>query len=438
MQLSPGHWRRRIGRLALPLILSNLTVPLVGIVDTAVVGHLDSAVYVAAVAVGAVVFDFVYWGFGFLRMGTGGLAAQAYGVADGDELRATLARALLLAIGVGLALTAIILPLAEPIVALVGAEADVTALAATYVAIRVLSAPGALANYALLGWLIGTQRTGGVLALMITANVVNMVLSIAFVVGLGWDVAGVAAASVIAEYAGVAAGAYGVARGLAAVPGRLHGSMVFDRAAFRRMVALNRDIFLRTLCLIVSFSLFTVLSARFGQVVLAANAVLMHFFSLMGYAMEGFANAAETLVGQAVGRRSRAEFDAAVGASIGWTAAVGVGFALFFALLGHPLIALMTDLVEVRAAAGSYLIFIVVCCLISVWAFLLDGIFIGATEGPAMRNAMLVALATFVAAAYLLTAPLGNVGLWLALVAFMVARVGSLALAYPRLAARVG
>jgi MATE family multidrug resistance protein len=438
MASSPWAWRRRVGRLALPLILSNVTVPLVGIVDTAVVGHLESAVYVGAVAVGALVFDVVYWGFGFLRMGTGGLAAQAFGARDGDELRATLARAILLALAFGVVLIGAILPFAGPVVDLVGASAEVAALATLYVQVRVLSAPASLANYALLGLLVGTQRTRGVLAQMVATNLVNMVLSIAFVVGLGWDVAGVAAAAVIAEYVGVGVGALAARAALAAVPGRLRRAALLDVPAFRRMVSLNRDIFLRTISLIASFTLFTTLSARQGDVTLAANAVLMTFFSLMGYAMEGFANAAEALVGQAVGRGSRAELDAAVDASIVWTVAVGVGSALAFALLGGAMIDLITDLPEVRAEARLYLIFTVLVSLAGVWAFLLDGVFIGATEGPAMRNAMIASFVAFAASAFALQPALGNLGLWTAMVLFLLVRAVGLGLCYPRLAARVG
>ncbi|MSP83952.1 MAG: MATE family efflux transporter [Alphaproteobacteria bacterium] len=438
MDHSPARWRRRIGRLAFPLILSNITVPLVGVVDTAVVGHLDSAIYVGAVAVGALIFDAAYWTFGFLRMGTGGLAAQAYGARDGDELRATFARALLLGLGIGVLLIAAIRPLAAPLVDLVGASPEVARLVVVYVGIRVLSAPAALANYALLGLLLGVQRTRGVLAQMVATNLVNILLSIVFVVGLGWDVAGVAAAAVIAEYVGAGVGGLFVARGLAAVPGRLRRRALLDPAPLRRMVALNRDILIRTVSLMGGFTLFTVLSARLGDTTLAANAVLMNLFALMGYALEGFANATEALVGQAVGRRSRREFDAVVGASITWTAVVGVGSALGFALFGGLLVDLMTDLPDVRAEARIYLVFIVLASLIGVWAFLLDGIFIGATEGPAMRNAMLGSFLVFALAAFPLVRAFSNVGLWSALTIFMLARGIGLGLYYPRLAARVG
>ncbi|MEX2648799.1 MAG: MATE family efflux transporter [Alphaproteobacteria bacterium] len=437
-QPDPRAWRRRVARLAAPLVVSNATVPLLGIVDTAVVGHLDSPAYLGGVAVGTLLFSYVYWSFGFLRQGTGGLAAQAYGAEDGWELRAVLARAALVALAAGLVLVVVLATLLVPLLGFVGASAEVEAHAVVYAEIRLLSAPATLGNYALLGALVGLQRPKGALALMVATNGTNIVLDLAFVLGFGWGVAGVAWATVIAEYVGAVTGLVLVRRSLHILPGRWDRARILGWRALLRMAGLNRDIFARNLALTSAFALFTVIGARLGDATLAANAVLMNFHALAGYVLDGFADAAEALVGQAVGRRSRASLRAAVKAALEWIAALAlVGFVLF-AAFGGVLIDVMTGLPEVRAEARLYLVYVVLAPVLGCWAFLLDGVFVGATRGPEMRNAMLAALAVFVGLAFALTPALGNHGLWLAYVVFMLARALFLALYVPRLVRSVG
>ena len=424
---------REAWRLAGPLILSNLSVPLLGIVDTAVVGHLPEPHYLGAVAIGALTFNVLYFVFGFLRMGTTGLTAQAFGRADTDELRAGLVRALLLGAAVALLLIALgpliirfALLLFEP-TARVGAEF------AGYVGIRLLGAPAGLANLVLLGWLLGLQNARGPMALLIVTNAVNAALDLLFVLGFGWAVKGVAAATVCAEYGGLALGLWLARRQLNGLPGLWRWPAVLQAGAFRRMLAVNRDIMLRSLSLTgleAAFLGFTALSSRQGELILAGNAVLLHFLTFAAFGLDGFAHAAEAMVGRHVGRGDAPGFRAATRANLvlalGMLAA-HVLLALGFALGGRAAIGVMTGLAEVRAAANAYLPYVVVLPLIAVFAFLFDGVFIGATRTAEMRNGMAVfggfiSLAAFLGAVALLMPSLGNHGLWLAMLVFMATR----------------
>jgi len=427
-----------VGRLAAPLIVANATVPLLGIVDTAVVGQLDSPTHLGGVAVGSLLFGYVFWSFGFLRGGTSGPMAQALGARDGDEMRAVLARAGLIVAVAGVGLIAILLPLLASLLRLAGASTGVEGHAVDYAGIRLLSAPATLAGYALLGALTGLQRPRGALALMLATNGTNIVLDLWFVLDLGWGVRGVAAASVIAEYIGAAVGLVALRRALTGVSGAWRRRQILDRGALRRMAGLNRDILLRNLALISAFSLFTVFGARLDDVTLAANAVLMNFHTLAGYVLDGFADAAEALVGQAVGRRARDQFRAAVRAAALWVGGFAVVLVTLLLVLGGVFIDIMTVLPEVRAAARDYMPYVAIAPLIGAWAFLLDGVFMGATRGPEMRNAMMLALIAFIAAASALVPWLGNHGLWSAYVLFMIARVALLGRYLPRLARGVG
>jgi MATE family multidrug resistance protein len=432
----PGP-RRRVWRLAGPIILSNLSVPLLGAVDTAVVGHLPDPAYVGAVAVGAMIFNFLYWGFGFLRMGTTGFAAQAYGSGDTSELASVLARALLLALSLGLALWGLQLPIRHVALGVIEASPQVASLAGQFFQVRIWSAPATLANYALLGWLLGVQRPRTALALQVFMNGLNILLNLLFVLGFHWGVRGVAGATVLAEYAAAGLGLLLVARALPR-PLRLERRRVLDRGRLMALLRVNRDIFIRTLCLVLAFAYFTARGAAMGDVLLAANAVLLNFQSLMAYALDGFAHAAEILVGSAVGARDRAAFSAAVRTATGSAAGLAVGFALIYGVAGDLLIGLFTDLPAVRQAAHDFLPWMVLSPLVSVWSFQLDGVFIGATRTVEMRNGMIIALACYLAAALLLVPLLGNHGLWLALMLLMVARAVPLALWYPRILRSLG
>ena len=421
-----GEWHGRVWRLAAPMILANVSVPLLGAVDTAVVGHLPEAYYLGAVAVGAVVFTFIYWGFGFLRMGTTGLTAQAAGAGDADEVRAALARALLIAMALAAAILVLQWPLAWVAFRLFEASAEVETLARSYYTIRIWGAPAALANYALLGWFVGMQRVRAALGIQVFMNGLNIALDLWFVLDLGWGVEGVAAATVISEYSAVVLGLWMLRRMLAPLGGRFVRARILDRDRITRTLAVNRDIFIRTICLLIGFAYFTAIGARMGDAVLAANAVLMNFLSIMAYGLDGFAHAAEALVGGAVGARDRKAFRAAVRVTTLWAALIAGLVVVAYAVLGIVLIAVLTGVAEVRTLAGEYLPWAVAYPVVAVWAYQLDGIFIGATRGPDMRNAMIVSLIVFVAATAVLVPLWGNHGLWLSMLIFAGARTLSL------------
>jgi multidrug resistance protein, MATE family len=409
---------REAWRLAWPLILSNLSIPLLGVVDTAVVGHLPSPHYMGAVAIGAVTLSVVYFVFGFLRMGTTGLTAQAFGRADHGECFGWLARGILLAILIAALLLLLAGPLIAAAIALFEPGARVEGELETYLAIRLLGAPAALVTLVLLGWLLGLQNARGPMLLLILTNGLNIALDLLFVLGFGWAVAGVAWATVAAEYAGLALGLWLVRRSLAAWSWRA----VWRPDAFRRLFVVNRDMFLRSLCLEAAFLTFSALSARQGEVVLAANAVLFNLHLLATYGIDGFSHAAEAMVGRRVGAGDAPGLRAAVRANMAW----GLGFSLLLALalvaFGPAGIRGMTGIEEVRATALVYLPYLIASPLISVWAFLLDGVFIGATRTAEMRNGMAASLLAFWLAAWLLMPLFGNHGLWLALLLLMSAR----------------
>ena len=428
-----GGWHRHIWRLAAPNILANLTIPLLGAVDTAVVGRLGAA-EIGAVAVGATVFSFLYWGFSFLRMGTAGFAAQAHGAGDSEALLAVLLRAAGIAVCVGLALIALQAPIVRAALALIAPGAAVASLAESYLAIRIWGAPAAICNMVLLGWLLGRQRMMLGLLLQLVVNGVNMGLDVVLAVWLDMAVDGVAAATVAAQYVGLAAGLWVVLREARGFGGAWPWRSAWAREALAATMRLNRDIFLRTLLLITASSMLTALGARFGDMVLAANGILMLFQAFMSYGLDGFAHAAEALVGAAVGKRDRAELVAAVRVSTLWAGIVAAGYTLLFAVAGAMLTGWVTTVPEVRAAVVEYLPWAVLSPLVSVWAFQLDGIFIGATRGPTMRNAMVVAFAGYLAALWVLVPVWGNHGLWCAFMILMALRALTLGAALPGLA----
>ncbi len=431
---STPTWNRRVWALAGPIILSNVTVPLLGAVDTAVVGHLPDPRYIGGVAIGALIFNFVYWGFGFLRMGTTGPTAQAWGAEDPAEIRAVLARALLLAAGFGGLILLIQGPVGALAFHLLHASAEVEAEAGAYYAIRVWGAPAALANYVLLGWFLGLQNARWPLVLQIFMNGLNILLDLVFVMGLGWGVEGVAAATLIAEYAALALGLALALRRLGMLPEGIARARILDGARFRRMLAVNRDIFIRTLLLVFSFALFTDRGAQFGDLTLAANAVLLNLVSISAYGLDGFAHAAEALVGGAVGRRSRADLDGAVRATMRWGGMIAIANAAVYLVAGGLLIDLLTGIPEVRAAARDYLPWAVAMPIISIWCYLYDGIFLGATRTHEMRNAAILTTILYVALVWTLPQLWGNHGLWLALILLNMLRGLTLAAYYPRLA----
>ncbi|MGB5579626.1 MAG: MATE family efflux transporter, partial [Woeseia sp.] len=404
------------------MIVSNVSVPLLGMVDTGVTGHLDNAAYLGAVAIGSAVFGFLYTGVNFLRMGTTGIAAQAYGAHDTAGIRNSLGQALVVALLVASLLLLLQSPLISLGMSLLGAESGVAVFARDYISIRIWSAPATLASYALIGWFIGLQNARVPLLIVVTANVTNIVLDLVFVIVLDMNVKGVAAASVIAEFTGVALGLFFAAREL-----RRHGgawdfarlTTLRDYAAF---FAINAHLFVRTMALVFTFAFITAQGARLGTLVLAANAILMNLQNLLSFALDGIAHAAEALTGKAVGARNREALKRSVSLSMRWSAGVAVGFSLCYALAGPWFVRLLTDLPAVRATTMAYLPWLILSPVVSVWSYLYDGVFVGATKAREMRDIMLFStLIVFLPAWYLLQG-LGNHGLWLAFMLFMLSR----------------
>lgn len=426
-------WHGRVWRLAFPIIISNISVPLLGAVDTAVVGHLPEVHHLGAVAVGAMIFTFIYWGFGFLRMGTAGFTAQAHGAGDADEIRAGAGRAMVIAMAAAGAVLLLQMPIAYAAFSWVEASAEVERLGRLYFNIRIWGAPAALANYVLLGWFLGMQNARAAMWLMIWMNGLNIALDLLFVLGFGWGVAGVAAATAISEYAAVALGLVMAARILRDIGGVFRWDGIFSGAPLRRMLAVNLDIFIRTIGLVFAFAYFTAQGAKLGDVVLAANAVLMNFQLFMAHGLDGFANAVQALGGRAVGARDRAAFRGAVVASTLWAGGLAVVFAVVYGFGGIYLIAALTGISDVRATAAMYLPWAVAMPVLSVWAFQLDGIFLGATRGRVLRNAMIASVLVYVAMCAVFLPLWGNHGLWLALSIFMAARGLTLGIRYPAL-----
>jgi MATE family, multidrug efflux pump len=420
--------------LVTPIVLMGLSTPLLGIVDTAVIGQLGEASLIGAVAVGALIFTFLFWAFGFLRMGTTGLAAQAYGANDASEIRATLGRALLIAAVAGVGLLLLQLPLNWVAFQLVQGSDAVEQEAQTYFSIRMWSAPFTLANYAVLGWLVGMQQTRLAMVLQIFLNGVNASLDALFVLSFGWGVAGIAAGTVIAEIATAFLGLGIAVMLLRKYGGRWDWHAISAWEKISATLSVNRDIMIRTLVLLLAFSFFTMEGARQGDTVLAVNAVLMQFVSFSAFFLDGFAFGAEALVGSAIGAKNRNRFSEAVKLTSLWAIILSMMLTSGFLLLGGFWIDFLTTSPEVREAARHYLPWAALMPIISVACFQLDGIFIGATRAREMRNASFVSTGAFFFFWYLLL-PLGNHGLWAALALFNVTRAFALGRYYPRLTA---
>jgi MATE family multidrug resistance protein len=416
---------RAVLAIALPMTLAYLTTPLVGIVNLGAVGQLGDPAPVGGVAIGALVFDIVFLTFNFLRAGTTGLVAQALGAGNRREIAATLARALLLAVAVGLAILALQQPLIVVAQYLIGGSDAVKAATRAYYDIRVLSAPFALANYVILGWLIGFGRAGRTLLLQTVLNGLNIVLSILLVSGWGYGVVGVAWAAFAAETATFAIGML-LALRLMGGSVRPDRARVLDWQPLRRMIAVNGDIMVRSFALLFAFAFFTARSADAGDVVLAANQVLLTLFFVGSYFLDGLATAAEQFAGRAVGARYRPAFERSLALTIGWGYAVAAAMSVVLWFAGPAIIDAMTTNAEVREAARAYLPYAALTPLVGTLAFQMDGVFIGATWSSDMRNMMLLSLALYLAVWWALAPVLGIDGLWIALLVFLGIRGATL------------
>ncbi|WP_108522183.1 MATE family efflux transporter [Bradyrhizobium algeriense] len=417
--------------IAGPAMVANLTTPLIGIVSTTAIGRLGDAAMLGGVAMASVLFDCMFWLFGFLRMSTLAFAAQSLGSGETSELRAILLRGLIVAALIGTALIALEIPLAALLLGAMGGSEGVTRAAKTYFTIRIWSAPLALGNYVVLGWLIGQARAKLALGTQVTINLINMAATVLLVLVFDLGIAGAAIAALIAEAAGLALGgliAHRLSQGQLAVS----RATLFDSIKLMRMLSVNRDILIRTASLIVAFLFFTSQGARAGDMTLAANAVLNNFLLISAFFLDGLANAAEQLCGRAYGARDKNAFAGAVKLVVIW----GFGFALAvagtFLLFGPALIDMMTASVDVRRIARDYLPFVIFAPLLGVFAFAYDGVYIGATWARDMRNLMVLALLIFLGAWFALRS-FGNAGLWAAFLVHYAARGGLEALRYPAL-----
>ncbi len=424
----------RVVAIAAPIVISNATVPLVGIVDTGVVGQLGAAAPIGAVGLGALVLTSIYWIFGFLRMGTTGLTSQAVGAANTGEADALLTRSLLLGLAAGIAIVMLQWPIFWLVFEVTGGSDEVEGLARDYMGIRVLSAPAAIATYGITGWLIGHERTKDVLAVQLFTNAINIALSALFVLQLGWGVEGVAFASLVAEWGGLALGLWLCRAALIRKAAR-DWPRVFDRVRLIRMAAVNTDILLRTLMLEAIFVSFMFYGTYLGDVTLAANQVLLQFLMFTAFALDGFAFAAETLVGSALGARRRSDLRRSALLTSVWGGVIVVTLSLAFAVCGGAIIDLLATAPDVRLEARAHIGWMIAAPIIGCAAWMFDGIFIGATRTREMRNMMAVSLVVYGVAALMLVPWLGNHGLWAALLISFVARGITLGLLYPRLEA---
>ncbi len=421
---------KRIWLIAGPMILANLTVPILGLVDTAILGHLSHAHYLGAVALGAVIFDIMFWAFGFLRMGTTGLTAQAYGSNDLQKTRLLLWQSLLVAVSIGGVIILLQAPLFSAAFAYMSPSPEVEKWARIYCDIRIWAAPATLAHYVIYGWLLSIGKTRTVLALTIIANLINISLDYLFVMQFDMLTAGVAWGSLIAEYSLVILGLWVVKQSTRDMGNESLQQQLLRVADYRQLFTVNRYIFIRTLCLLFTISFFYARSAQQDDITLSANAILMTLLMVFSYAQDGFANAAEVLSGRAIGARNLQTFKQINRGCALWCLYTSIFFTLSLIIFDETIIGLLTDIDSVVQTTLIYWPWLILLPFAAAWSFLLDGIFVGATKARAMQNTMLFSsFCIFLPAWYLLT-PWGNHGLWIAFLCFHAARSISMAFVY--------
>ena len=427
---------KRVLGVAIPIVLANATIPILGAVDTGVVGQMGLAAPIGAVGIGAIIISAIYWLFGFLRMGTTGLTAQAIGSNDHSETSALLVRGIIIGLVAGLILILIQIPLFSAALGIAPASQEVEGLANEYLKIRVFSAPAAIAIFGITGWLIANERTRAVLVLMLLINSINIVLDFVFVLRLGWGVEGVAFATLIAEWSGLFFGLWLARKGFKNGYWR-NWSQIFDRARLTKMAKVNSDILIRSVLLEIAFVSFLFLGSSFDDATLAANQVLIQFLNITAYAMDGFAFAAEALVGKALGAKNRLIFRRSAVMTSQWGFGSVVVMALAFYVFGNTIINVMTTAEEVRIVSYEYLPWMVLAPLVGAAAWMLDGIFIGATRTADMRNMMFISFCVYLIALAFLLPKYDNHGLWASLIIFSIARGVTLGYKYPKLEASV-
>ncbi|WP_242979033.1 MATE family efflux transporter [Rhodohalobacter mucosus] len=423
---------RTILKLAIPNIISNLSVPLLGVVDTALVGHLDEVYYLGALAVGGMIFNFLFWGFGFLRMGTTGITAQEYGARNRQSMMMTMARVQLIAWSFGLAIILMQTPLIRFSLWIIESSEEVAHFTQVYYDIRIYTAPAMLALYGLQGWFLGMQNAKYPMIITIVHNLLNIVLNIFFIQVMDMHVDGVAWGTLISTWLALGLGVWLFFRKYKRYTGHYKQSELVNRDELKRYFSVNRDIFIRTLCLIFTFSFFTAKSAAQGDLVLAANTILLQLWMVASYGIDGFAYAAESLIGRFKGGNNSEKLRKAVYYNLGWGLFLGVTGSLIYLLFDEAILFLFTDKTDVIALAMSVMIWTILAPLVSSFCYILDGVFIGATETAPMRNTMLIAtFAIFLPAYYAGNSLFGVHGLWVAMVLFMVTRGAALGFYLP-------
>ena len=415
---------RRILHLAIPSIVSNITVPLLGLVDVTIVGHLGATAYIGAIAVGGLLFNILYWNFGFLRMGTSGLTSQAYGRKDKDAEIRVLVQAVSVGLFSALAMLILQYPIERLAFRLLDTSAEVEQYAVTYFRICIWGAPAVLAQYGFTGWFIGMQNSRYPMYIAIVMNVINIVCSSCFVFLFGMKVEGVALGTVVAQYSGVIMAWWLWFYNYKELRGRITFRGSLQLIAMRRFFAVNRDIFLRTLCLIGVTTFFTSTGARQGDVILAVNTLLMQLFTLFSYIMDGFAYAGEALSGRYVGACNLVQLKRAVTALFGWGVGLSLVFTLLYGIGGENFLGLLTNDTVVIETAGHYFYWVLAIPLAGFAAFLWDGILIGATATRFMLWAMLVASGSFFVIYYCFSGATNNHMLWLAFLVYLALRGG--------------
>ena len=413
---------RQILHIALPSIVSNITVPLLGLIDVSIVGHLGAASYIGAIAVGGMLFNMIYWLFGFLRMGTGGLTAQAYGRHDLQEVTRILLRSLSISLLLALALLLLQYPIRNIAFMCMDTSEEVRQLATLYFHICIWGAPATLGLYGFTGWYIGMQNSRFPMFIAITQNIVNIAASLFFVFVLKMKVEGVALGTLVAQYAGLGMACLLWLAYYRPLQKYLRQKALFDRTEMKRFFQVNRDIFFRTLCLIAVTVFFTSTGAAYGDVVLAVNALLMQLFTLFSYFMDGFAYAGEALTGKYIGAKDNQSLRLTIRHLFKWGIALSLLFTLLYGAGGKSFLGLLTNDTSVISASEEYIYWVLAIPLAGFSAFLLDGICIGATATHLMLRSMLVASASFFLLYYGLHDTLGNHALWMAFIVYLALR----------------
>jgi len=426
---------RAIWNIAAPMMLSGISVPLLGFVDTAVMGHLGEAYWLGAVAAGSTIFTVLFMGMNFIRMGTTGLAAQAYGAGDNNLARTLLAQSAGIACLLALLLIALQAPLLEMALKLLSASSEVSAATREYFFIRIWAAPATLLNFAVLGWFLGMQNARAPLFITLVVNAINITLDLLFVPIWGAQIGGVAWATVIAEYAGLSLALILLRQELRKHQGQIISQALWRPAAYKKLLSINSNLLVRTMALMFTLAFVTAQGARYGEVILAANAVLLNFQMFLSYALDGIAHAAEALSGKALGSSNKEALRLVVKRTRDWSLVFAILFTASYALGGEAIINLITTISEVRLTAKEFLFWMIISPLISMWSFLYDGVFVGLTRSREMLNVMLLsAIGAFLPVWYLST-DWGNDGLWLAFISFMAARGIGMALYAKRIIA---